>query len=264
MMNQPSEASPLRNLWDQGLSALSDQIAGGRRSDPSDLLPGATDPFEGTVPERFLPDVSNFDWFDPTVWAGTSLDSSLDLTAVPASGPGTPGDGSDFFRGSEAPNNYTNRQNPLYQARREFSVAVAPQLERMFGVTAEGSAGYLRPPSAGDADPGGRSANSDHYSGGAADFFGTPAELDALHDYLVEQPYVSFIRWRSESHGGPNGDDPSAHLHVSFDLGWVAQNYYQTRTLPPQAKPPKPAGEPPGSVERPAGTIPQRMGGGPL
>jgi hypothetical protein len=235
------------------LERKANRDAGGQRVNVNDLLPGADDPFEGSVDPDFMPE-GNYDWFDPTV---NPDDPTTDFSGMSAaSGPGKPGKGMDWFRGGEAPNNYQNRNNPLYQARRDFSVAIAPQLEDQFGVSAHGSAGHLRAPQKGDAAPGGRSANSDHYSGGATDFFGTVEELDALHDFLITQPYVSFIRWRSESHGGPEGTDPSAHLHVSYDLGWIAQNYYKGKTIPPPA--PTVSGAPPESSERPETTEPLR------
>lgn len=218
----------LGGLLTQIFDRLSRQMAGGVRSDPRDLLPGAADPLEGLVPEEMVPEVQVFDWFDPTVWAKASPEqmSMVDLSQIPAaSGPGKDGKGLDWFRGGEAPNNYTNRHNPLYQARREFAVAVAPKIEEMFGVSAQGSAGYMRAPSRGDAAPGGRSANSDHYSGGAIDFFGSKEEMVNLRNWLVEHaPWVSFVRCQSESHFD--------HVHVSIDLGWIAQNYFQGRSIP--------------------------------
>lgn len=206
---------------------LSRQVAGGLRSDPRDLLPEALDPLEGTIPEEFLPDVASFDWFDPTVWARADPNdvSEVDLGKItPSTGQGRKGKGMDWFRGGEAPNNLSNRHNPLYQSRREFAVQLAPRIEELFGVSAEGSAGYLRPYNASHAAPGGPSGNSDHYSGGAIDFFGDPEKLTDLRNWLVAQPFTSFVRWQSESHFD--------HVHVSFDLGWVAQNYFEGRSLP--------------------------------
>jgi hypothetical protein len=237
MTTRPDLDSTLTSIFDD----LSRKMAGGLRTDPRDLLPEADNPLEGVIPDEFLPEVSQFDWFDPTVWAKASTEdmSMVDLSNLqPATGAGKGGKGRDWFRADQAPNNYTNRNNPLYQARREFSVALAPKLEEMFGVTSEGSAGYIRPPSKGDAAPGGRAVNSDHQSGGAVDFFGEVAELDALRDFLVTQPYVSFVRWRSESHGGASGTESGAHVHVSFDLGWIAQNYFEGRAVPQISKTP--------------------------
>lgn len=237
MLTQPpaKEQRPLGSLLTAVFDKLSHQMAGGQRVAPQDLLPGADDPLEGLVPDEYLAEMAGFDWFDPTVWAQASPENMnlLDLSSIPAaSGPGRDGKGLDFFRAGEAPGNYTNRNNPLYQARREFAVAIAPKIEEMFGVSAEGSAGHMRAPSSGDAAPGGRSANSDHYSGGAIDFFGTPDALDALRAWLVDQPFTSFVRWRSESHGGASGTEEGAHLHASFDVGYIAQSYFQGRRVP--------------------------------
>jgi hypothetical protein len=218
---------PLDEMLTGVFDRLSRQVAGGPRSDPRDLLPEANDPSEGLIPDEFRPDVSSFDWFDPTVWAQADPNdvSRVDLTNVqPATGQGRPGTGMDWFRGGEAPNNLSNRANPLYQARQEFAVQVGSQIEGLFDVSSQGSAGYLRPYSASHAAPGGPSGNSDHYSGGAIDFFGDPEELTRLRNWLVEQPFTSFVRWQSESHFD--------HVHVSFDLGWVAQNYFQGRQTP--------------------------------
>lgn len=232
--------SPLGALLFRGpMQALADQLA--RMADPNsegriraeDLLPGAQDPLEGLIPDAFRPEITEtFDWFSPTEWAGTTPGSEppMDLSIIPAPGKGgVDGKGLDFFRGGEAPSNFTNRHNPLYQSRRRFAIGIADRIEDLFGVSAGGSAGYMRPPHPSDAAPGGRSANSDHYSGGAIDFTGDPAKLTALRNWLVDQPWVSFVRWQSESH--------TDHLHASIDIGWVAQNYFSGETLPRIAGP---------------------------
>ena len=209
--------------------SLSNRIAGGQRMSAADLLPQSQDPTEGTVPEEFLMEVNPYDWFDPTVWAKANPDdlTNTDLAAMVGQNdnPGRAGKGMDWFRGGEAPHNLTNRNNPLYQSRREFAVALDRELAKKFGVSAQGSAGHLRGYQASHADPGGPSPNSDHYSGGAIDYFGTKEELDQLHAFLIAQPYTSFVRWQSESHYD--------HLHVSFDLGWVAEHYFTGKTIPP-------------------------------
>lgn len=247
---EPDVQSPLRRNLLDAYDALSHQIAGGQRRDHRDLLPGAEDPLEGIIPDEFRSQIEDIgEWFEPTEWAGLSPTDvpRADLTTIPA--PGTKvvtGNGGDFFRSGEAPNNYVNRQNPLYLARTEFAESVTPRINELFGTT--GHAGHYREPLASDAAKGGRSANSDHYSAGAVDFFGTVEQLDALREWAVGQPFVSFVRWRSESHGGSTGTEPGSHLHMSFDLGWIAQNYFQGReapsftaqtqttpTLPPQA-----------------------------
>jgi hypothetical protein len=230
---------PLDGILTGIFDRLSQQVAGGLRSDPRDLLPEVDNPLEGLVPDEFRPEVSSFDWFDPTVWARASSDdmSMVDPNRVqPATGAGKDGRGMDWFRGGEAPNNLTNRNNPLYQARRDFAVQAASQIENLFDVSAQGSAGYLRPYSRSHAAPGGPSGNSDHYSGGAVDFFGSKEELTALRNWLIVQPFTSFVRWQSESHYD--------HVHVSFDLGWVAQNYFQGRSLPTFTQAPRSAAIP--------------------
>jgi hypothetical protein len=229
MTTRPDLDTTLTSIFDD----LSRKMAGGLRTDPRDLLPEADNPLEGVIPDEFLPEVSQFDWFDPTVWAKASTEdmSMVDLSNLqPATGAGKEGKGRDWFRSGEAPNNYVNRNNPLYQARKDFAVGIAPKIEEMFEVSAQGSAGHLRAPQASHKAPGGPSGNSDHYSGGAIDFFGEKEELDALRDWLVTQPFTSFVRWQSESHYD--------HVHVSFDTGWIAQNYFEGRSVPPISKTP--------------------------
>lgn len=242
-------ARPLDPMLTAVFDTLSRRLAGGFRTHPEDMLGGADDPNEGIVPDEYRPDISSFEWMDPTVWAASDPNqiTAEDIAAmgIAPTGPGTAGSGRDFFRSGEAPSNYTNRHNPLYEARRDFAQAINGQIEELFGVNG-GGVGYLREPKASDAAPGGRSANSDHYSGGANDYYGTVEQLDALAAWAQTQPFVSFIRWRSESHGGPSGTEQGAHLHMSFDLGWVAQNYFTERqapTLPPMAKPSSPETE---------------------
>lgn len=219
--------SPIRRQLLDLYDVLSHKIAGGQRVDHRQMLPGADDPAEGVVPDDFRPEVTDLGrWFRPSEWLGVGPEDQVraDLGAIPepAKG-GVDGKGMDFFRGGEAPDNYTNRNNPLYAARREFAADINSRIEDLFDVDG-GGVGWMRPPQSSDAAPGGRSANSDHYSGGAVDYYGDPGELDALRNWLVQQPFVSFVRWRSESHHD--------HLHASFDLGWVAQNYFQGRQVP--------------------------------
>jgi hypothetical protein len=190
------------------------------------------DPLEGLLPDEFRDQFTDLDWYTPTDWSGLTAEDAIraDLTQIPEpGGKAVDGKGRDFFRSGEAPNNYTNRHNPLYKARTDFVEQVTPKLNTLFGV--QGDAGHYRTPKESHKAPGGPSANSDHYSAGAVDFFGTPDELDALRDYLVDQPWVSFVRWQTESHYD--------HLHMSVDLGWVAQNYFSGRTSPNLPKPPK-------------------------
>jgi hypothetical protein len=244
---------PLGDFLTGIFDVLSNQLTpSGQREDIEMLMPGANDPLEGLVPDEFRPFMSTFDWFDPTVWAGAAPGdiSRIDLTAIPeTTGPGAQGTGLDWFRSGEAPNNFTNRNNPLYTSRKDFVVALAPQLEALFGVSS-GGVGYYRPPSASDVAPGGKSANSDHYSAGALDIYGTPQELTALRNWLIEQPFTAFVRYQSESH--------TKHLHLSIDIGWVANNYFSGTQLPPLTVAPPPSveagrltGEPPQTTSKP-------------
>lgn len=225
--------NPVRHVLLGLYDKLSSDIAGGSRSHPEDLRPEAQDPLEGLIPDEFLPDVSTFDWFQPADWPGLDPGNTMpgiDLASIPAPATGgVNGKGLDFFRGGEAPANYSNRNNPLYRARAEFAKTMNGRIEQLFGVKG-GGVGYYRPPSKSDAAAGGRSSNSDHYSAGAVDYYGTPEQLDRLREWLVQQPFVSFVRWRSESHHD--------HLHASFDLGWVAKNYYTGRQIPTVSGPP--------------------------
>ena len=258
---------PLGDFLAGLFSVLSNQLTPtGQREDIEMLMPGADDPLEGLIPDEFLPFISTFDWFDPTVWAGAAPGdiSRIDLNAIPeATGPGASGTGLDWFRSGQAPNNFTNRNNPLYISRKDFAVALAPQLEELFGVST-GAVGYYRPPSASDAAPGGKAVNSDHQSAGALDIYGTPEELTALREWLVLQPFTAFVRYQSESH--------SKHLHLSIDIGWVANNYFSGTQLPPlTVAPPTPppeagslTGEPPQTTSKPPKSeVVQPVTGGP-
>lgn len=241
-----SRDNPVRRQLETLYDVLSHKIAGGQRVDHRALLPGSDDPLEGLVPDDFRDELTPMDWYSPSDWAGLGAEDALrvDLANIqPATG-GRDGKGMDFFRGGEAPDNYTNRHNPLYKARAEFVTQVTPKLNEMFGV--QGHAGFYRQPHPSHAAPGGPSSNSDHYSAGAVDFYGTPEELDALRDYLVGQPWVSFVRWRSESHYD--------HLHASFDLGWVAQNYFSGREAPSL---PRASTQPPPSAPAPREASPE-------
>lgn len=248
----PQSENPLRRQLTELYDVLSNKIAGGQRIDHRNMLPGADDPSEGLIPDEFADQLTTLDWFTPSQWAGLSSEDALraDMSLIPEpGGAGVLGTGGDFFRTGQAPDNFTNRNNPLYLARRDFATQITPQLNELFGVT--GHAGAYRTPSESDADPGGRAVNSDHLSAGAVDFYGTVEQLDALRDYLVEQPWVSFVRWRSESHGGESGEESGAHVHVSFDLGWVARNYFNDRTTPTVRRPTPSTPRSPGAAGTP-------------
>lgn len=239
------EQDPEADAADRMLTALYDKLsakmAGGQRTDPRLIMPGGgvleleeggRHATEGFFPEEYRPDAFSHDWFRPEMFVRASqMDdprSELDLAAIKsATGPGRDGKGMDWFRAGEAPNNYANRNNPLYKARTEFTIAVDDQIEDMFDV--QGASGHYRAPDPSHAAPGGPSANSDHYSAGAVDYFGSTEELTRLRNWLVEQPWVSFVRWQSESHYD--------HVHVSVDLGWVAENYFGGGEVPTLAGP---------------------------
>lgn len=221
-----TQREPASAVLDRIFQGIARQIAQGTNTDPRDMLPGAADPLEGLVPDPYRPETESYDWFDSAAWYSGPPETPVDFSKLPVgTGQGTDGDGLDWFRSSEAPNNLGNRHHPLYQARRQFALNMAQKIGDLFDVSDQGSAGYLRPFQASHAEPGGPSANSDHYSGGAVDFFGTPEELTELRDWLIRQPFTSFVRWQSESHYD--------HLHVSFDLGWVGQNFYEGQPVPP-------------------------------
>lgn len=232
--DQPQRPSSWASLVAQ-LDKISHTSAGGQRQPWQDAgLPSD----EGFFPEDYSQQVPSMDWFDPSMWqqADPNDPSTFDLGQIPASsGPVKEGKGMDFYRGGQAPSNYSNKLNPAYVARADFGCAVNKQIMALFKV--EGTCNYYRKPEASDAAPGGRATNSDHLSAGAIDY--TPAEgtsleeLDRLRNWLVTQPWVSFVRWRSESH--------STHLHMSIDLGWVARNYFQSRQAPTLSNAPPPA-----------------------
>jgi len=108
--------------------------------------------------------------------------------------------------GGEAPNNILNRNHPAYVQRADFVSSMIPQITDMFNVS---SAGQFRDVSA-EVTPG-RSANSDHYSGGAVDFSGSFEEMQRLADWAREQPFVSFVRFGDAAH--------LDHVHISFKIG---------------------------------------------
>lgn len=215
--------SLLTAIYDQ----LSHRFAGGRRPDLNLVNPVTGEPIEvdteGLLPEdieAMLPTAEQ--WFDPVMFRDPER---FDLSAIPktaSGGAGREGEGLDWFRSGQAPSNYANRNHPLYQARAEFiSKHVAPTIADLFpGMKVTGQ-GYYRPPGGG----GGQAKNSDHQSAGALDVFGTPEEMAALRNWAVNQPWVSFVRCNSPYHYD--------HVHISVDLGWVAENYYGGKTPPP-------------------------------
>lgn len=111
-------------------------------------------------------------------------------------------------RGGEAPNNKAHaaearRGEGVYGARAQRVSSLIPQIESQFDVRFGGQWRDINADVTAD-----RSANSDHYSGGALDFFGSDAEMKRLADWLGNRSDVSFVK----IHGSP------PHVHVSFKL----------------------------------------------
>lgn len=212
----------LRLLYER----LSDQIAGGVRANVNLLGPlgQEIDPeFEGILPDdlNFEPpatllDPTVFRLADPNAPKGSIAESVLQSAiSSPANVQGRAGKGGDWFRTGQAPNNYANRNNPLYKARAQFVAdVVAPTIKQLFPEATVTGQNYYRPPGGG----GGQAKNSDHQSAGALDIFGPEHVLDAIRDWAVQQPWVSFVRWKSPYHYD--------HVHISVDIGWVAENFF--------------------------------------
>jgi len=244
---------PLGRLLLAQFNAVSNAIAGGQRIDVNEVLPTGErwNPLEGMLPDE----VTFPDQFDPATFAmaDPNRPDSFNLANIPAAGTGAgrEGKGLDWFRAGQAPDNYANRNNPLYRARADFvSKHVAPTIAEAFpGMTVTGQ-GYYRPPGGG----GGQAKNSDHQSAGALDVFGTPEEMAALREWAVTQPWVSFVRCNSEHHYD--------HVHLSVDIGWVAHNYFSGGTVPDMkvpsqetmAAPELPETEQPGPIVGEGGT----------
>lgn len=216
MPDDPFRQSTKEPVFVSMLDQISKRIAGGERQEApavesyyqaAEMIAGE-DPFGEDPLEGMFTDVPH----DPADPAAPTNEPTYLPGARPAQG--RTGPGYDWFRGGEAPANFENRNHPVYALRRQFASTVNSQIMSQFDVTGAG-VGYMRPPKASDANAGGRSGNSDHYSGGAIDFYGSEAELDRLAIWLREQPWTSFVRWRSESHHD--------HLHLSIALDWVAQ-----------------------------------------
>lgn len=231
---RPGAPNPqLASLLAAQFERLSNQIAGGQRVHPDALLP--VDPNEGLFLDEYLPHLPpNAELealsqliTDPTV-AEEGLGQGFDPSQLGGYvSEGRDGNGYDWYRSGQAPNNYSNRNHPLYQARAEFvSNVVAPTIQRLFpGMNVTGQ-NYYRPPGGG----GGQAQNSDHQSAGALDIFsqykvGTAEqkeELRALRDWAAQQPWVSFVRCLSPHHWD--------HVHLSVDINWVRDNAYNGPT----------------------------------
>lgn len=230
--NTQPDTRVLGSMMDVMHDRLSNAIAGGARQDYRAFTPEGDElpPDEGIFPPAYQENVP-----EELVPADALEGLPDDLAALPQeqltkmfglsyNAQGFDGDGGDWYRGGEADNNFANRHNPLYQSRRDFAMAINPVIEEMFDVDDGGSAGYYRPYDPAHAAPGGPSGNSDHYSAGAIDYFGTPEELQRLRNWLVNQPWVSFVRWKSESHYD--------HVHVSISMPYVIENWAGNRQLP--------------------------------
>lgn len=141
-----------------------------------------------------------------SVWDAGAVQDTLQGTPLPTNWvPGGQGTGSaGQVPGGEAANNIANRDHPLYQERAQFVSQHKGQVMDRFGLKDWGQWRDV------DAEVNGnRSSNSDHYSGGANDFYGSMDAMQAAATHLQNQPYVSFVRIH----------EPGPHLHVSYMLG---------------------------------------------
>ena len=118
--------------------------------------------------------------------------------------------------GSQAPNNALNKNEPAYAYRRDVTAPYFADLIKStfpsMGVEI-GGLGYNRPP--GDVG-GGKSANSDHQSGGAIDVYASTEQgRKAIANWARNQPGVSLVIYEGNSaHEGH-------HVHISFQIGYT-------------------------------------------
>ncbi len=183
---------------------VSDTIAGPDRHllDPLVVAEDETETFLPTGPEAVDPDLIPSDEgeeFLPDPVTDLPETSPVSPAFDPATLP-APSEGSftrtqsgmiRFTRGvGEAPDNKVNRSLPAYQTRADFITAVAAFIADNFDVV---SAGQWRAP---DAEvTANRSANSDHYSGGAFDVrAGSLAEAQRILVWASQQSWVSFAQ----------------------------------------------------------------------
>ncbi|MCL1599240.1 MAG: hypothetical protein M3094_08655 [Actinomycetia bacterium] len=123
-----------------------------------------------------------------------------------------------YHTGSQAPNNYVNRNTADYTYRRD---TVVPWAARLFNAEFDHSGknnvggvygslkGMMR-------ENDGRGAkNSDHLSGGAMDLYGdSEAERVAIAAWARSQPWASLVIYEG------NKDHEGHHVHVSVQIGW--------------------------------------------
>ena len=133
-------------------------------------------------------------------------------------------DAANNYRGSQAPNNAQNKNQPDYVYRRNVTAPYfATTIKDLFPGTEIGALGYIRPPS---NVGGGKAKNSDHQSGGAIDVYskgGTPAQSDAeltrIANWARNTPGISLVVYEGNSahqkHGSTLG-----HVHISFDTNF--------------------------------------------
>lgn len=136
--------------------------------------------------------------------ASVSGSGGSSAAAISAAG----GSSSGSSSGGQAPANQANaaaarRGEGEYGARARRVASLKDELMGMFDVNFMGQWRDLDAKVTAD-----RSANSDHYSGGALDFSGTEAEMQNMKTYLEARSDVSFVK----IHGNPR------HVHVSFRL----------------------------------------------
>lgn len=113
--------------------------------------------------------------------------------------------------GRQAPNNKAfadeaRRGEGSYGARAEFVAQIGPQIAEAYNLSKPQQWRDL------DMQPKGGSSNSDHYSGGAIDLFGTMGDMQAAAADLVNRPYVAGVRIH----------EPGPHLHVSFNIDYFS------------------------------------------
>lgn len=100
-----------------------------------------------------------------------------------------------------------NPSSGAFYARQKWVTAMIPQWSKMFGIK---RIGQWRSTSA--QVTAGRSANSDHYTGGALDFHGTPAQMAEVARYFKNHPAVAYVMYGDAHH--------KDHVHVSFKINY--------------------------------------------
>jgi len=249
----------LPNLLAATFQQLSNSIAGG----DGDRLPplGTTDleaeQFTPPGPEAVDPDAafneSDAEEFTPEFTPQnlpdtTGLTSTFDFDTLPDASDGrflrTNSGLLRFTRGvGEAPDNKANANHPAYRARAEFVSTALDFVTSNFDATSAGQHRSHDAPVTAN-----RSANSDHFSGGAFDVrASSPQEAQQILLWASQQPWVSFAQLY------PDG----TLIHISANIamfGGDAGVASLTRQTPPSLTPePEPESEPAVAPIRPPG-----------